>query len=288
VLQTGVNIGVLLATASLYLLAQHPPRYVFLVGVLPALLVLWIRRAVPEPEVWEGAHRQAGQAEPRFADLFRPPVRRIAVLTLLVCALSLTAHWAFLYWYLQHLRSLLPDYFGPLLPKGLTLEEQTELLRQWGNQWISKTMSWLMVASITGNFLAAAMARLMGYRRAIGLMCLVYFAAMLITYSVPRDPNELWYGYMVMGLCQGLFGLFTMYMPPLFPVLLRTTGAGFCYNIGRIAAGLGTVFFMLVAPVGNFRIALIYAAFLFLPAAAIAWMLPEPPDEASPPEVAPE
>ena len=45
------------------------------------------------------------------------------------------------------------------------------------------------------------------------------------------------------GLCQGLFGLFTMYLPPLFPTLLRTTGAGFCYNFGRIAAGLGTVFF---------------------------------------------
>src|SRR5207247_9836631 len=106
-------------------------------------------------------------------------------------------------------------------------------------------------------------------------------AAMLVTYSLPRNPDELWYGFMVMGLCQGRDGVFTMYMPPLVPVLLRTTGAGFCYNIGRIAAGLGTVFFLVVAPVGSFRIALIYAAFLFLPAAVVAYILPEPPDEAS-------
>jgi hypothetical protein len=62
---------------------------------------------------------------------------------------------------------------------------------------------------------------------------------------------------------------------------LRTTGAGFCYNIGRIAAGLGTVFFGLFSKVGDYRIALLYAGFLFLPAAGVAWMLPELVDEKS-------
>ena len=50
VLQTGVNLGVMLAGLAIFLLAAYPSRTVFLVGVLPALLVLWIRRAVPEPE----------------------------------------------------------------------------------------------------------------------------------------------------------------------------------------------------------------------------------------------
>src|SRR5205807_6864188 len=75
------------------------------------------------------------------------------------------------------------------------------------------------------------------------------------------------------------FALFTMYMPPLFPTLLRTTGAGFCYNFGRIAAGLGTVFFGFFTRVGDYRLALFWAGFLFLPAAGIALLLPEPPDE---------
>ncbi len=69
-----------------------------------------------------------------------------------------------------------------------------------------------------------------------------------------------------------------MYLPPLFPTLLRTTGAGFCYNIGRIAAALGTVFFGLFSKVGSFRVALFYASFLFLPALAVALSLPEPKD----------
>src|SRR5436305_7936930 len=81
VLQTGVNLGVMLAGLANFLLAGFPPRTVFLVGVLPALLVLWIRRAVPEPEEWQGAKRLSAHAQPGFLELFRGPVRRITVLT---------------------------------------------------------------------------------------------------------------------------------------------------------------------------------------------------------------
>src|SRR5437764_687924 len=51
VLQTGVNLGVMLASVATFLLAltDLPSKTVFLVGVMPAFLVLWIRRSVPEP-----------------------------------------------------------------------------------------------------------------------------------------------------------------------------------------------------------------------------------------------
>ena len=135
------------------------------------------------------------------------------------------------------------------------------------------------LASIAGNFLAAGLARWLSYRWAIVLLCLGYFGAMLATYSMPLDREELWYGLMAIGLCQGVFALFTMYLPPLFPTLLRTTGAGFCYNFGRIAAAFGTVYFGLYARVGDYRLPLLYAGFLFLPAAGVACLLPNPPDE---------
>jgi MFS family permease len=264
VLQTGVNIGVMLATVALYFLSAQEPRYVFLVGVLPAFLVLWIRRAVPEPEEWHGAKQRSAGAEPGFFELFRGRVLPITVLTLLVCSLALTTHWAFLFWYPQHLRNL-PEV------SGWTDEQKAQL--------VSRTVGWITVASIAGNFLAAALARWLSYRWAIVLLCLAYFGAMLATYGVPRDREELWYGLMACGLCQGVFALFTMYMPPLFPTLLRTTGAGFCYNFGRIAAAFGTVYFGLYTQVGDYRLPLLYAGFLFLPAAGIACLLPNPPDE---------
>src|SRR5438874_1480196 len=81
VLQTGVNLGVMLAGLAIFLLADFPKRTVFLVGVLPAFLVLWIRRAVPEPEEWREAKRDARNDEPGFLELFRGDVRRTTVLT---------------------------------------------------------------------------------------------------------------------------------------------------------------------------------------------------------------
>src|SRR5512136_2268967 len=63
VLQTGVNVGILGAGLANFVLAGAPPRYLFLVGVIPALLVFWIRRAVPEPEEWRDAKAQAGPSQ---------------------------------------------------------------------------------------------------------------------------------------------------------------------------------------------------------------------------------
>jgi RNA polymerase sigma factor (sigma-70 family) len=270
VLQTGVNLGVMLAALATFLLAalsifldvDLSKRYVFLVGVLPAFLVLWIRRAVPEPDEWQGAKHRASHGEPGFRELFQGPVRRTTLLTLLVCALALTGHWAFLFWYLQQLRNL---------PELSTWTEPDK------DQLVSIAVWLHVLTSIAGNFLAGGLAHWLGYRRAVASICVAYFLSLLATYGVPRDLDSLWCGIAVIGLCQGVFALFTMYLPPLFPTLLRTTGAGFCYNIGRIAAGLGTVFFGLFSQVGDYRLAIVYAGFLFLPAAGAACLLPEAP-----------
>src|ERR1043165_2982022 len=64
VLQSGVNIGILGAVLANFLLADHMTgpggqKIIFLVGVLPALLVFWIRKAVPEPEEWHAGKASA-------------------------------------------------------------------------------------------------------------------------------------------------------------------------------------------------------------------------------------
>jgi len=80
-------------------------------------------------------------------------------------------------------------------------------------------------------------------------------------FIVPRSFAELaWFWLPIGGFFGGVFGLFTMYLPPLFPTLLRTTGAGFCYNIGRIAAAAAAIIFGLLAPVGEFRTALLWVS----------------------------
>ena len=260
VLQTGVNIGILGAGLANYLMASHPPRYIFLVGVIPALLVFWIRRAVPEPEEWHLAKANATGPQPGVRDLFRGASRKITVWVMIVCAISLTGHWAFMFWHQQHLRNL---------PEVLQMSAVEK------NKLASMAMYVVIGCSIAGNFFSGWVCRFWGYRATIGITFFVYFLAMMGAYLVPRGHEELMWWFALIGFCQGVFGLFTMYLPPLFPTLLRTTGAGFCYNIGRIAAALGTVFFGLTGAVGNdHRLALIYAGTLLLPAAFGAFMMP--------------
>lgn len=260
VLQTGVNIGILAAGLANFVLATAQPRYLFLVGVLPALLVFWIRRAVSEPEEWQQARARAREQQPGVRELFQGEVRKITLWVVLVCGLSLTAHWAFMFWHQQHLRNL---------PEVLPWSDADK------NKLASIAMYLVIGSSIAGNFFAGWLARRTGYRAAIVGMFALYFLAMLGAYAVPRDHSALLRWLPLIGFCQGSFALFTMYLPPLFPTLLRTTGAGFCYNIGRVTAAFGTVFFGLFSQVGDHRAALLYSGFLFLPAAVTALALPQ-------------
>jgi predicted MFS family arabinose efflux permease len=263
VLQTGVNCGILAACLANYLLAAAPPRWLFLVGVLPAILVFWIRRAVPETGEWKDAKARASSQLPSVRELFRGEILRTTLWVTLVCSVSLTAHWAFLFWNLQHLRNL-PEIIG------------------WSaaakNRLATQAMYLVIGSSVVGNFFAAWIARRIGYRSAIVVLFLGYFLSILGAYGTPRDHVALLAWFPVIGLCQGVFALFTMYLPPLFPILLRTTGAGFSFNIGRVTAAFGTVFFGLFSGVGDYRTALLYSGGLFLPAALLAIFLPQKRD----------
>jgi MFS family permease len=274
ILQTAVNCGVLLACLFGWLLAATPHRTIFLVGILPALITLWIRKAVPEPEVWAHAHDEAPAHTRAFSALFRGQLLRTTLIVTTVCALGLTAHWALMFWHSAHLRSLAQT-------AGWTADQQ--------NVIANKALYLLMIGSIIGNFFAGWVARGIGYARAIAVMFALYFVFMIGAYGTVRGPNTVLNFLPFIGAAQGAFALFTMCLPPLFPTLLRTTGAGFCYNIGRIIAAAGTVIFGLFAKVGtgdgaicDHRLALLYSAWLFIPAAIVSWwLLPEPDREPS-------
>jgi MFS family permease len=265
VLQSGVNLGILFAAAVVWLLSQlpHPPaeRYVFLLGVAPALLVFWIRRHVPEPEVWKQAEEKTHHRNPGVRELFRGELARTTWRTMLVCALSLSAWWLFIFWQSQHLRKVLADT-GASAPDI--------------NRLIPAAFFTMIAVSIAGNYFAGWLAKRLGNRRAIMLMFWGLFGSMAGAFVVPRGFGELaWFWIPLVGFFSGVFGLFTMYLPPLFPTLLRTTGAGFCYNIGRLAAAAASIVFGWAAPVNDFRVALFCSSLLALASAVASAWLPE-------------
>src|SRR5439155_13271952 len=215
VLQTAVNLGVLLAYLATWLMAPYHPRWVFLVGVLPALIVYWIRRAVPEPEEWHLA-KAAATTHPSVAELFRGHALRITVLTIVVCACALTAWWSFMFWIPQLMRAH-PDVvaWSDVDKKRLS----------------SASLAIMVFVSIFGNFFAGWLALIFGFRRAIALLCLGFCMAIVLACGTVHAWKPMLFFYIpLVGFFSGIFGLFTMYLPPLFPTLLRTTGAGFCYN----------------------------------------------------------
>lgn len=266
-LQSAVNCGVLLACLAGWLLAGQEPRYIFLIGILPALITLWIRKAVPETEEWTQARE--GQEVPKISALFSPAVRGVTWRVMIICAVSLTAHWTFLFWQQKHVLSL---------PEIVSLDKAGK------DSAVVTGLMWIMFGSLIGNYIAGGLAKLFGYRNTIVGMMVAYFGIMYLSFSQTWSWEATKWQFGVIGACQGLFGLFTMCLPPLFPVLLRTTGSGFCYNIGRIFAAAGTVFFGIFVKVdeavGDFRTALLYAGFLFIPSAAVALMLPSEPAQA--------
>jgi MFS family permease len=263
VLQCGVNIGILFAVLASHIMAGQKPKYLFLVGVLPALMVFWIRRAVPEPAEWHAAKAESKGATPGVVELFRGNVRRITIWVVLVCGISLTAHWAFMFWYAQHLRNL-PEVIN------WDAAEKTRL--------VNYAFFTVIGSSIAGNFLSGWLAKRFGYRATIGIMFLGYFLSMFGAYYMVRDYHGLFIWFPFIGLFQGVFGLFTMYLPPLFPTLLRTTGAGFCYNIGRAIAAVTVVLVGPLSSQGDYRPTLLFAGALFVPAAFICMFLPRDKD----------
>ena len=283
VLQSGVNLGVILACAVVWIFsnfsenlrsALNPalpsgwdifPRCVFLVGVLPAVLVWWIRRHVPEPEEWTAAKSKADDAERgSITALFKAPLRKITLLSMVVCASGLTGWWAFMFWHNQHIRNL------PELATWPAGEREKAL---------SMVFAGVIGLSVVGNFFCGWLAQRFGYRKSIFWM----FAGLGLSCAAAHLPESssfgtLWKWYVAIGFFSGVFGLFTMYLPPLFPTLQRTTGAGFCYNIGRIAAAAGTVYFGLFSSVGDFRGTLLAVSVIFIPGMIAVVFMPEPTD----------
>jgi MFS family permease len=272
VLQTAVNIGILFACVWVYFLTGvsekynfHPERWAFLIGVLPAGAVFWIRLSVEEPPEWHLAKKTDTQP-PKWIHLFQGDVRRITIYSTIVCACSLTTWWAFMFWHVQHLRNILHD-------AGWNSADTQRL--------ITVEFFLLIGVSIFGNFFCGWLAKIFGYRDAIALVFIGFFISIAGTYIVPRDYKSILMWIPWIGFFSGVFGLFTMYMPPLFPVLLRTTGAGFCYNIGRLAAAFGTIFFAYFS-VSDLRPVLLGDAFLLIPAIIFTRWLPDLRDNSAP------
>jgi MFS family permease len=230
-------------------------RAVFFVGVLPALITLWIRRSVPEPAMWQRARTAADRA-PRPA--FSGPLVGVTVAITLMNAATMFAWWGLNLW----------------IPAYLSLPES-----QGGVGLSTVVMSGFVVAMqvgmwfgyVTYGFVSDRIGRKPTY-----ITYLLVAAALVFLYSLTRTPLVLLLlGPFVAFFGTGYFSGFGAVTAELFPTAIRATAQGITYNIGRLASAVAPFIVGSMAQTRGFGTAFLVTSLAFLVAAAFWLVIPE-------------
>jgi MFS family permease len=225
-------------------------RGVFFVGVLPALLAIWIQRRVEEPAIW---HETSQADRGRISMLFAPHIATATIFITLMNACTLFGWWG--------LNSWVPAYlsFSPA---------------QGGIGLSSSTMSLFVIAMqvgmwfgyITFGYVADAIGRKRAY-----IIFLLAASVLLPLYGYLRAPALLLLlGPFVAFFGTGYYSGFGALIVELYPTSVRATAAGVCYNTGRIASAAAPYVVGSLAAKQGFFPAFGVAGIAFM-LAALAW-----------------
>jgi MFS family permease len=239
-------------------------RFVFLFGLIPAAIAFVIRSFVQEPERWT-ANRNG---DTRLRDLFSPAYRQITIVGALLSTVSLLTWWS----------------CNAFIPTVVTSWAHTAANERAlnGSDTLALVESWKFRATLCfnlggliGTLLTIPFAKHFGRRP----MFAGYFAlsaiAIFATFGINMPAEARVLAYFFNGvLIFGVAGAFTYYLPELFPTRLRATGAGFCFNIGRVFAAIGPLQIGVIAAQGRAIETLFYVGFVPLAALLLLpWMV---------------
>jgi MFS family permease len=232
IMQSGWALGYIAAAllAALVLgkmnLGREAWRYLFAIGVLPALLTLWIRKKVKEPDAWRNrnAARAGSPAKERnaFAVLFGPEFRSKTLLATLLSACVQFANWGLFFW--------LPGFLARPVEQG---GAGMSIVRSAG--WIIPVQIGAYIGYNSFGFIAEKFGR-----RRTFVAYLVTAAILVPLYGqMARSPGILMALGPLLGFVgYGYFSLFGSFLAELFPTDVRATGQGLTYNLGR---GMGAL-----------------------------------------------
>src|SRR3974390_703727 len=253
-------------------------RTMYLIGVLPALLTLWIRKSIPESTLWEEESKRRRavaererrgeaisadeQALTRFtlAELFaEPEIRRRTIVGLIMATASAVGFWAISTW-------------GP--PFGGAMAAKSGLPAA---QWASYTGMSFTAGTIVGYVAFGFLADVFG-RKPITML---YFALSLLLTPVmflwtPSLTTLLIIAALLGCFSSGQFTWMSTWLPELYPTRMRATGAGFIFNASRVPAAFGVLIASaIIARLGGYGNAAMTIATVYLLGLAAAPFLPE-------------
>lgn len=258
-MQSGWAVGyVLAALLSAAVLPRLGWRPLFLLGVLPALLALWVRWRVPEPAIWRERRAATGRGSGLEA-LLRPPLPgRVVAATALSTAL-LFAYWGLFTW--------VPTFLaGPVSAGGAGLG----LVRSTG----------FVVAMQAGAFLGYNTFGILSDRHGRRPVFLAFVLGAAV--AVPAfgllarsEAAILLLAPLVGYFGHGYFSVFGALLAELFPSAVRGAAQGFCYNAGRAVSALAPFTIGALADRHGLGSALTLTSGFYLAGAVLMRFLPE-------------
>jgi len=267
IMQSGWAIGYMLAAVLAALVLGNPElgdeawRLLFVIGVAPALLTLWIRRNVRESPVWTARTAAVQRRDNPFKAIFG---RGLIGRTLRIIALGGAvqfAYWGLFFW--------LPPFLArPVEQGGAGMGVVGSL------QWIIAMQLGAYLGYLTFGFIADRLGR----RRTFILFMICAAAIVPIYGQMARSPTVLLLLSPLLGYFgHGYFSLFGGLIAEMFPTAVRATGQGTSYNIGRLAGAVAPLTIGAVATLPGIGIGLalgVTSAF-FLLAAILVLTLPD-------------
>jgi MFS family permease len=258
VMQSGWAVGYIMAAGlAALILPRFGWRPLFLVGVLPALLALWIRRNVPEPARWNPG--SAGTWSVNFRDVFGPGLLGRTLIATSIATLLLFAYWGLFTW--------VPTFLAAPVEQG---GAGMGLVRSTG--WIVPMQLGALAGYLSFGFLADRFGR-----RPVFLAFVLSSAVIVPIYGgAARDATLL----MLLGPLVGFFGhgyfsVFGAMLAELYPTRLRATAQGFCYNAGRAVSAFAPAAIGAIADARGLGGALAFTAMFYVAAGFLIFKLPE-------------
>ena len=216
-------------------------RWMFLVGTLPALLVVLIQKYLHEPEPWlklkaAGRLPKGGLLAPYVALMKEARWRKNLLVGAVIASTGVVALWAIGEYGVDLQRNVFRTWFANA---GVPPEEIAAKI----NTAITRSYLLSMLGAAVGMALFTKMATAIGRRGAFAVgFSLALVVTVLVYWKMSSPTDGLWM-LTLMTSCQlAVFAGFAIYLPELFPSRLRSTGTSFCYNLGRFAAAGGSFF----------------------------------------------
>ena len=273
-LQSAWAAGFLVAAVVNLLLRNCGWRPMFVVGIAPAFVALFVFLWVKEPERWVKARaeelRAGGTRSPKLAELFAPGLARSTLVGSGLAFVAVFGLWGATNWTPTLIRAL-PD---------LQAMNASELASR-----VSYATMLLNVGALAGYLSFGPLADRVGRRWVFALMCLGSLLLLPMTFLTPRTYAQVLLLLPLLGFFNnGIFSGFPIYLPELYPTRIRATGAGFCFNIGRVLASTGPFLTgYLVTVLGSFGRAASAVAAIYLVGLLILPFAPETKGKPLPP-----